>query len=268
MKFCYIDESGKGDEPVLVMAGIIVDANRMHKTKDGWAEFLKYLSNEVNKKISEFHASDFYRGKGIWHKIDGNTRAKLISAILKWLEQRKHHITFSAIYKESFDSQKKNFYKISNEWYAAAIHCILSLQKWSQQQKNNKGNTVMIFDRSKGESGITEFVINPPKWTESFYNKKQNQEVIDQIIDVPFFADSKHALLIQIADMISYILRNYAEINMGLKTEKYQGESLYLKNYVDKIIKRTIPKVNRYPTKRNCKASQLFFEIAPKCLII
>ena len=26
MKFCYLDESGMGSEPILVMAGIIVDA--------------------------------------------------------------------------------------------------------------------------------------------------------------------------------------------------------------------------------------------------
>jgi len=30
MKFCYLDESGIGDEPYAVMVGIIVDAQRMH----------------------------------------------------------------------------------------------------------------------------------------------------------------------------------------------------------------------------------------------
>jgi|GEM_PF-2882739 hypothetical protein len=34
MKFCYFDESGMGEEPYLVIVGIIVDATRMHITKD------------------------------------------------------------------------------------------------------------------------------------------------------------------------------------------------------------------------------------------
>lgn len=34
MKFCYFDESGLGEEPYLLVAGIIVDATRMHVTKD------------------------------------------------------------------------------------------------------------------------------------------------------------------------------------------------------------------------------------------
>ena len=41
MKFCYVDESGKGSEPVLVLAGIIADAHRMHVTKSDWLGILK-----------------------------------------------------------------------------------------------------------------------------------------------------------------------------------------------------------------------------------
>ena len=78
MKFCYFDESGMGEEAYLVIAGIIVDSSRMHVTKDDWTDFLAQLSEITGKKVDEFHARDFYRGRGKWHDIDGNTRARII----------------------------------------------------------------------------------------------------------------------------------------------------------------------------------------------
>jgi len=48
MKFCYIDESGTGDEPYAVMIGVIVDSSRMHVTKKDWAELLSILRQSRN----------------------------------------------------------------------------------------------------------------------------------------------------------------------------------------------------------------------------
>jgi hypothetical protein len=38
MKVCYFDESGTGEEPVAVVTGVVVDAQRMHATKEHWSE--------------------------------------------------------------------------------------------------------------------------------------------------------------------------------------------------------------------------------------
>jgi hypothetical protein len=143
MKFCYLDESGMGNEPILVMAGIIVDAQRMHQTKGAWGGFLESLSKATGRKINEFHTRNFYSGSGVWRKIDGRVRAKIISTILDWIAQRKHHITFSAIDKRCFESHKikGGFDGISSPWCAAALHCILGLQKHHQREKKNKGHT-------------------------------------------------------------------------------------------------------------------------------
>jgi hypothetical protein len=36
MKFCYIDESGTGNEPHAAMVGIVVDALHKRPAKTGW----------------------------------------------------------------------------------------------------------------------------------------------------------------------------------------------------------------------------------------
>ena len=265
MKFCYLDESGMGSEPILVMAGIIVDAQRMHRTKEAWSDFLNYLSSSIGKKVNEFHSGNFYRGSGAWGKIDGAERAKVISAILAWIDQRKHHITFSAIHKESFNNCKGDFDGISTPWNAAAVHCVLGLQK-HQQQGGNKGHTVLVFDKAKGEIGFTKLVLDPPVWTQSFHSKRSVPSPLDQIVDVPFFADSEHALLIQVADTVSYILRSYADLVEGIAAEKYRGEQDRLQGWVGQILKRSIPQAMRYPARARCHAAQRFWDIAPECL--
>lgn len=106
MKLCYCDESGTGDEPYAVMTGIIVDSQRMHKTKEHWNNLLDSLSRIIGKEVIELHTRDFYPGNGIWRGINGAQRAKIISLILEWLNERKHDIIFTAIEKRLIIKKK------------------------------------------------------------------------------------------------------------------------------------------------------------------
>lgn len=270
MKFCYFDESGMGTEPILVMSGIIVDAQRMHVTKDLWADFLDTLSDVAKKPIKEFHSRKFYNGTGPWRTIDGATRANIITAIIKWLGQRKHKITFTAIQKDNYKSlyKKNNTLKdLHSLWCTAAMHCILSLQKHHQKEKKTKGHTVLIFDREvREEEKLSNLVHSSPNCIGSYCQLDEDDPVLDQIIDVPFFADSKTVLLIQIADLISYILRTYAEIEEGLMKERYSGEKIKMKKWIRQIDDLCLPASTRYPSKGRCETSQLFWNLAPQSL--
>jgi hypothetical protein len=106
MKFCYVDESGTGDEPYAVMVGIIVDAKRMHVTKNQWVGLLEFLSSLIGKPVSEIHTRDFYPGNGIWRGLDGEMRSRIITAVFDWLNKRKHLVICSAIDKEEYNAQR------------------------------------------------------------------------------------------------------------------------------------------------------------------
>ena len=69
MKFCYIDESGTGDEPYAVMAGVLIDAYRMRPTKAEWDSLLSDLAEIIGKEVREFHTKDFYAGNSPWRGI-------------------------------------------------------------------------------------------------------------------------------------------------------------------------------------------------------
>ncbi|RJP24022.1 MAG: DUF3800 domain-containing protein [Candidatus Abyssobacteria bacterium SURF_5] len=270
MKFCYFDESGMGEEPYLVMAGIIVDAHRMHVTKAEWADFLAYLSGAIGRRVEEFHSRDFYRGNGIWHGTNGAQRAKVIETILKWVQGRKHKCLFSGLDKKKFDKilPKDNRLKqCKSFWCATAMHCILQLQKQHQKESKNKGHSILIFDREvKEEKDLGLLINNPPSWTETYYSRDKNQEPLDQIVDVPYFADSKHILLAQVADLFAYILRTSAEIEDGLSEERYKGEGNRMKIWSKTISKLALPRSGRYPGKGRTRteACQLFWDLAPR----
>jgi len=271
MKFCYFDESGMGSEPYLVVAGVIVDATRMHVTKDAWADFLDTLSKAAGKRVDEFHSREFYRGNGIWHgKTDGTERAKVIEAILNWVERRKHKCIFSGIDKKEFHSKSKDDERLTqfkSEWCVAAMHCTLQLQKQHQLESRNKGHSVLIFDREVAEeTNLSILIHNSPQWIDTYYFRGPKQTALDQIVDVPFFADSKHILLAQVADLFAYIIRTSSEIHDGLLQEKYNGEGKRMEEWSIRISKIALPKSTRYLAKGRCEAAQLFWDLAPRSI--
>lgn len=270
MKFCYCDETGTGEEPYAVLLGIVVDASRMHLAKQDWKNFLADLSATVGQELQELHTRNFYAGNGVWKKIDGKKRAQAVTLFMDWFAERKHRIVFSAIDKKKYNYLKqtgKTKPGIDTIWKAMGFHVVLSMQKNYQKETNNKGNTVFIFDEEvKEETKFQKLVLNPPEWCESYYSKKPKQDPLDQIVDAPYFADSKDIYLIQVADFMSYFVRRYIEIKEGDVPEKYKGEEDKVIDWFGKIKARTIPYTSMYPKQKRCEVAEFYWDLAPNCI--
>lgn len=273
MKFCYIDESGTGNEPYAIMTGIIVDAQRMHKTKADWKELLEILSDICKRKITEFHTRDFYLGNSPWRDLDGGLRSRIISAIFEWLTKRKHQITFSGVNKKLFnnnikkDSKLKNLHSI---WCFMGLHLILTIQKEFQPpvgKSSIKGNTLFIFDEEVREkTHFAELVKKPPEWTDEYYSRSLDKPRLDQVIDVPYYGDSKDVNLIQLADLIAYFIRRYVEIKERTIPPKYAAEEEKVGLWIKSILKLSLPVPTRYPAVGRDECSELFYKYAPESL--
>ncbi|MBA7706741.1 hypothetical protein ES703_115598 [subsurface metagenome] len=270
MKFCYLDESGTGNEPYAVMAGIIVDTERMRPTKKDWIELLSLLSEIIKRPIPEFHTSVFYSGNGKWHKkISGDDRARIIEVIFRWIIDRKHKIVYSAVNKDKFNSDFKNetyYNDVKTLWRFMALHICLAIQKSQQSYKGFKGRTMLIFDNAEREKKyFIELIKNPPIWTDSYYNRKRKQERLDQILDIPYFTDSKHVGLIQLADFISFFLRRYVELQQGVKSD-YEDEQDKIALWGDIALSQSISPAAIYPSIGRCECANFFYRYAPACL--
>lgn len=270
MKFCYVDESGTGDEPYAVMVGIVVDALRMRPTKSDWDALLVNLGSIVGRQVDEFHTRDFYAGNGPWRGIDGPQRAAIITSVMEWLGARKHSLVYCMVDKDRFFTefnQDARFSEVSTLWRFLGLHLVLAIQKEHQRHEKNKGNTVLIFDNEEREqTRFTDLILNPPTWTDTYYNRGPKQEALDQIVDAPYFADSRDVPLLQVADFVAYFLRRYAELDAGDR-ERYTGEGEQVRRWAVAAIDRSISKASIYPKRARCACSDMFYTYAPACVL-
>jgi hypothetical protein len=267
VNFCYCDESGTGTEPIAVMVGIVVDAHRMHITKQHWMDLLDVLSKIAGRQIAELHTRNFYSGGGIWSEVDGPQRAKILTAIFDWLVDRKHQVIYTSVHKETY---RKNFglQKIPDElntcWRFLGFHLILAMQRCSQREEKNKGHTLFVFDNEKREElRFTDIIKKPQTWSGEYYNLENGEKTLDQVIDVPYFGDSRDVALIQLADVCSFFLRRYAEIKEGLVPPKYADEEQRVTEWINKFLLRSVGRNHIYRKAGRTKADDLFYENAP-----
>jgi len=269
VKFCYLDESGTGQQTVVILVGVVVDVQRMDLTKREWNDLFDSISKLSRRPIREIHATKLIPGRGAWSGVDGETRAAIVDKILNWFVGRKHKIVFAAVDKKRFceiSDEDKIKRDLKDEWNAAAFHIVLSIQKCYSRAKGNKGDTLFIFDMGKPPSTLINMILRPPQWSDNYYTENDAADRLDKIVDVPFYADSQNIQMIKIADLVCYILRRYAELKDYGQEEAYSGE---LKRYEDwvSIIKPTcIAKSHRYRIQKTTDSSRFFTNLAPKSL--
>jgi len=270
VNLCYCDESGTGEEPIAVIVGIVVDSQRMHITKEHWMQLLRQLSKIASKQIAELHTKNFYGGGGIWKGMDGNQRAKVLTNIFNWLVDRKHQVVYASVCKKEY---QRNFalQRIPNElntiWRFLGFHLILAMQRCCQTKGKNKGHTLFVFDNEKREEvRFSDIIKRPPAWSDEYYERRRKQAALDQVIDVPYFVDSRDVALIQLADVASFFLRRYAEIKEGLVPAKYSDEEPRVTGWVETFSSRSIGRQHIYRKVGRTSAEDLFFQNASQSI--
>jgi hypothetical protein len=270
MKLCYFDESGTGEEPVAVVTGVVVDAQRMHVTKDHWQELLDALSEVCGRKLQELHTKDFYAGNSPFKKMPGKDRAEYISKIVSWFCERKHGFVYSAIHKVDFEKAKsdgKVYPELKTPWIAGAFHCVLALQRAHQGEKKTRGHTLLIFDNKGHDEGpLTQLVLDPPGWSDSYYDRVKKEPPLSHMVDAPYFADSKQVPMLQVADFLAYFLRRFVEIAEGLVPARYEEEEPRIREWVGALSKRCVGFNHIYPSKGRCSTADMFYMHCPKSL--
>ena len=270
MKFCYVDESIQGGD-ITVVAGVLVDAGRMHRTKIDWDELLDSLRSQSQFGLPELKGRELYRGQNFWRQWDGGERTILINTLINWMAERKHKVTFGAVSKDRLQGTRGEFdldgFQQSTEWSIAAMHLLLGIQKTCQIQKNNKGKTVFVFDEASGGKSLVQLVLHPPAATDGFYSRAKATMQLDQVVDVPYFADSRHVGLIQLADLLAYLLCLFAALAEGIVDEAYDGEREKLTGWISQMRPVLLRDSSRWPKSSRDPCTTFFRNVAPPSLL-
>ena len=277
MKFVYLDESGTSEEPISIMAGIVVDTMHMRKVKYEWGQHVQQLALLTGKPFTELKASQLFNGRGPWRPIDGATRLSAVKEIIDWFEQSFLKVICVGVQQSKFESYANElaaYPEIANKWRMMAMHTVLALQKHFQSapQRNTKrrkiepkGHCLLIFDdQDRERKKFHETFLDPPAWSDEYYDLAKGQEKISQVIDVPHFVDSKHIGLVQLADLFAYILRRSSELSAGLSAPKFSNEHQVMTDLHARMAPHMLPSSASYPKRKRSGVAELFWNVAPE----
>lgn len=267
MKICYCDESF--GSTVAVMVGVIVDTYKMEKTKKSWQNILHKASTIANREVEEIHTSDLYTGSGPYYHVDGTKRAEVIDEIYDWFSKRQHRVVYTSVAQDTYKKVKEDgsiYKEIQDLWQYLGFHLILATQKKYPIGKSVKNKVLYVFDQGRGGTNFSKLVFDPPAWSGEYYGLKKKDNKLSQVIDAPYFADSKHACLIQAADAFSFVLRRYSEILDFGDEERYKGERERISNWVSTLEQRAIERPNIYQQINRSDVQEMFYKLAPNSI--
>jgi len=271
MKICYVDESGNSpQDPCLIMVGVLVDAYRLNRTREEFADIFDEVQGLFQENLRELKGSKMILGRDRWRKVDPEVRKRIAGYLCKWIGDRKHHLALSAIDQNKLKSDKMAGIpeQCRDAWLAGGLHIALQIQKAHQGKDKNKGLTFLIFDDNKAKvDALSDLLWQPPEWTDDYYNRQKKQSRLDQIVDTAFSIKSHHAGLVQVADLFAFILRRYAEMKDFGRPEEWAGEQALIEEYVATLASRLLPRNYRWPAKPNGASSRWFNSIAPASLM-
>lgn len=197
MYLLYLDDAGSVSNAAdrhIVLAGIALFERQVHFL-DG---LLNGLANEVHPTCPtdiEFHASHMLNGKGVWRSFPKAARRRCLAQGLAVADRLKGKwALFGAVIEKAAVSPDDPL-EFAFEQLCSRFDRFLS----RLYKKNNVQRGLLILDKSTMETRLQwlarEFRANGHRWGQ-----------LKNLVDVPFFVDSRATRAIQYADMVAYAL--------------------------------------------------------------
>ncbi len=245
MKVCYVDDSGNpAQDQIFIMVGIVADATRLHRTSHEFADFFKNARAVFPEELKELKGSRILYGKGAWRQVDAATRKKIFADLSAWLDERKHSVLISALDVKKAEAVKNKHLTVPKEiannlWVAAGLNIALQIQAKHQVEEKNKGNTFLfIDDNAQKLPALCELLWSPPSWLDGYYPKKPKEEHLNQIIDTAFAVQSHHCSLVQVADLLAFIVRRHFELLNSVNAPEWDKEPAFVKQCLELVAPR------------------------------
>jgi hypothetical protein len=253
MHFFYIDESGctgrdltNPEQPIFVLGGIIVRDEGWNQTnRDFWQIITQFFNGNVPVGF-ELHAEDIFSPNGgvFLQGIPRDERNELARNILELLISRKHNTDYCAIDKSrllSFDTSQvtsKNYLDLQTPYLLAYDYLISLIDFYIKEKRGRSARAMVILD----EKDIFEGEISDITQYRRFILSERKR--VRHITEFSYAVDSKKNPMIQMADLVCYVIKKYLEIETGYR-ETYPTEvkNIFRSFYslIDqRLIKRTI----------------------------
>jgi hypothetical protein len=196
MWFVYLDES-KDDNKIFVYSALIVEA-------DSWPEAFKALKDARTRlrqrrgvyMKQELHAWEFAAGKGqiANHPILKPERAEIFRRVLTYLVETKLFRVMSSVNTNEFYAFDRLINRINRTAEEEGHKVILICDKGQEAEFTRRMRKMRVHNPIPSKMG----------WWQS--GKATKNIPTSQILEDPFFKDSKDSYFIQAVDFVAYAL--------------------------------------------------------------
>jgi Protein of unknown function (DUF3800) len=276
MYLFYGDESGhtggkaSPTQPVLVVAGLMVNTWRHGTTTREFRDLMERLSGVAGVELTELKGRELFKGSGQWRDVPHERRAEARHAVLQWIGDRKHRVVAVGIIYDRWPSAESlpELGKIRPRAFASTW-CGLAIQRAqfaSGIGKQNKQVCVMVLDRQDGqdETTIQNALTAPPSWALDFVNDRQLDGQLSAIVDTAYFGDSAKAPLIQVADFLAFMIQRKCSLECGSKSG-FDGEKDIIDDVFEALSPLLLPRKHRLPAGKE-PIKQALKAFSPDCL--
>lgn len=256
----------------------------MFKTLDQQETIFSMLK-EHGYELKELKGADLYCGRGDWKEVDGGKRHELYKDLLKWMSNRMMKIIISGVDLNKFKSMCQKNDKLKRYDYLVwqYLHIVLAIHKKEcrkkkykrkedelRPKKNNKGKTIFIIDQLKEhEKELSNLLSKKPSWVDQYFSCKVPDEFrLCEIVDTAYFVRSHQANLIQLADLVAYVVRRYAELKENYHSKRFEGELEKINNWYN-ILEDSFIRSSHVVRKRskNVPLAEAYKKLRPESLM-
>jgi hypothetical protein len=255
MHFFYIDEAGcngrdleNPESPIFVLGSLIVSDEKWNTTNGKFSEIISEYFEDVPENF-ELHAEQLLspEGDGPFAGHDREKRNNLVNQLLELIIEKSHHTAYFAIDKNSLsdnlplDLEIKDYLDFEAP-YLISFDYLLSLFEWYTKDRLGKSARALIILDEKGEfeSEIRQVV----KYQKYDVPKSRR---LKWIVEFSYPISSHSNPMVQLADLISYLVKKYLEIENGYRDEYLSEVKNIYRGFYSKIDERLIRRqIKRY----------------------
>jgi Protein of unknown function (DUF3800) len=269
----YTGVRGGAAQPVLVVAGVLVNTHGASKTRREYRELLAELGELAHRDLSELKGQELFRGTGTWNGVGHGQRAAARARILEWLAERGHKVVASGLTYDRLDEARQMCPGLAALTPRAIVtlHTALSIQRAKHSTRLNeqrKNATLLFYDeqpQANDQTTVASAIATPPDWALEFVGDRHAGGELTAIVDTAYFVDSEQAPMIQIADFVAYMIQRKAALDEGAQST-FNGEPDVVNGIFDRLQPLLLDRSHRLPRQPPTAVGAALRSLSPTCL--
>jgi hypothetical protein len=273
----YGDESGHTggqgapEQPVLVVAGVLVNTYGAAKTRREFRDLMDELGVIAGQPLRELKAQALIRGRNEWNGVGHQDRARARNRVIAWLSERGHTVVASGIVYARLEEACAACPELAGirPRVLATVHTALAIQKahYSTSASDQRRNASLLFydHQDADQPQVARAIATPPDWALQFVGDRTRDNELSAIVDTAYFVDSEQAPLIQLADFVAYVIQRKGALDEGV-VETFAGEAAMINEAFGQLEPLLLERSHRLPRRPEAPVRSAFQVLSPACL--